>query len=236
MRFRMIRQVALFIITLSSLSFAWALDYESTEHINELTKNFLLESYAHSTAEKVEIKVNPAHAPIEVTKCSQEITPAIPQNSNTSQIAAVELTCSGEKPWHIYIPVTVQLFNKVIVARSTILPREVIKEEDLDYALYDTNRLYNGYYKEKSEVINNVTTTLVPAGNVLSKKDVTAPVIVHRNQVISLVSGGNTIMVSMQGIAKSDGALNSTVQVYNPISKKTVDAVIIGPNKAQAFG
>lgn len=236
MRFRMIRQAVLLIMTLSLLSLAWALDYESTEHINEITKNFLVESYANSTAEKVDIKVNPAHAPIEVAKCSQDIIPSLPQNSSSAQIAAVELTCSGEKPWHIYVPVTVQLFNKVVVARSTILPRDIIKEEDLDYALYDTNRLYNGYYKEKAEVVNNVTTTLVPAGNVLSKKDVTAPVIVHRNQVISLVSGSNTIMVSMQGIAKSDGALNSTVQVYNPISKKTVDAVIIGPNKAQAFG
>ncbi|MFZ2314648.1 MAG: flagellar basal body P-ring formation chaperone FlgA [Gammaproteobacteria bacterium] len=236
MRFRMIRQAALFTMTLSLLSLASASNFESAEHINEVAKNFLLESYANTTAEKVEIKVNPAHAPIEVAKCSQDIMPSIPQNSSTSQIAAVELTCSGEKPWHIYIPVTVQLFNKVVVARSTILPKELIKEDDLDYALYDTNRLYNGYFKDKADVINNVTTILIPAGNVLSKKEVTAPIIVHRNQVVSLVSGSGTIMVSMQGIAKSDGGLNSMVQVYNPISKKTVDALIIGPNKAQAFG
>lgn len=223
-------------LILSQLPAAYASVYEPTSRIEEVTKNFVLDHYADSKADRIEVKVNPSHAPIQVAECTQPIIPSLPQNSAASQISSVELTCNGDSPWHIYIPVTVQSFNQVIVAKSTILPNELIKEEDLDYGSYDTNRLYSGYYKNKADLVNNVTTGLIPAGHVLSKKDVTTPTIVHRNQVVSLISGTETILVSMQGIAKADGGMNATIQVYNPISKKVVDAVIVGPGKARAFG
>jgi flagella basal body P-ring formation protein FlgA len=123
----------------------------------------------------------------------------------------------------------------VLTVTRTILPKEKISEADLDFTYFNKSRLYNGYFKDKSEVVGETVSHAITAGTILNKKNIQSPVIVAKNQTITLIAQRHSIAISMQGIAKSDGALNTTIKVYNPSSQKTVDAVVIGPSKAQVI-
>lgn len=221
------------ILILSQASFAE--EFEPFEHIKEITKRFVSQNIENNPEEKVEITVNPSNARIMLEKCNNEIQATFPPNSSLSQITNVELTCAGTPSWHTFIPVNVEIYSKIITAKRTITPKEIIREEDLDFSLHSTNHLYSGYYKDKKEVIGEISAGLIPAGAVLTKKNVIHPTMVHRNQVVSLIAESNAIVVSMQGVAQADGALNSVIKVFNPSSKRTIDAVVIGPDKAKAI-
>lgn len=223
----------LFISTLSLIQTAYSSGHESIERLKSVARTFILANIQTEPGESIEVQINQSNTPLQVASCSREIEAAFPQNSNSEQINSVELSCNGPQQWRIYIPVDVQIFSKVIVAKHTIPSKETITDDDIGYAVYNKNRLYSGFFTKKEDVIGSETAHLITAGTILSKKNLQSPLLVHRNQQINLIAKMNSIIVTMQGIAKSDGTLNSTIKVFNPSSKRTMDAVVVGPNKAQ---
>jgi flagella basal body P-ring formation protein FlgA len=230
---RSIKLYLILLLALLSYQTCQAGYYEKSERINETVKNFIIQNTPVAADDTLDVQVNQAQVALNVPVCSKDITPSFPIDANREQLSSVELTCKDVKPWHIVVPVEVQIFTKVIVAKHTIASKESISEGDIDYVSYNKNRLYNGFFTKKEDVLGNQTAYLVPAGAVLTKKNIQLPILVSRNQSIIIVAQMNSIIVSMQGIARTDGALNSVIKVYNPSSKRTLDAVVVGPNKAQ---
>lgn len=208
-------------------------NFETYEHIEDITKNFLIKTIEMDPEDTAEINVIKANFPQQLPVCTTEIGADIPKNSSKEQIASIELTCNGAQPWHALIPVEVKIFTKVIVAKQTLQAKNTLTENDIDYAQYDKNHLYTGYFKNKEEVIGQISNRFIQAGTVLSSKNLQAPMLIHRNQVIKIVARSNSVVVEMNGIAKSDGSENSLIKVYNPSSKRILDAVVIDATRAE---
>ncbi len=209
--------------------------YETFENLKTVTENFLTKSISVASDETLDIHVNKLYPPLMVAACSKPIDASLPAGSNKDMITGVSLTCDGLQPWHTVIPVEVKINTKVLVARNMIPANEIITEDDLDSVSYDKNQLYGGFFKNKEEVLGQVAAQIIPAGTVFTKRNIKLPVLVHRNQVIDIVARSHSVSVSMTGIAKSDGSLNQVVTVYNPSSKRTLDAIVVGSNKAEVI-
>ena len=209
--------------------------YESWENIEAATKNFITQNVPVGSDESLEVRLIQTNSPMKVPVCSKEINAAFPQEANKAQITAIELSCDGDKPWHTFVPVSVQIYTKVVVAKRAIAANDTITEEDVDYSKYDKTRLYSGYFNDQKDVIGQQAFQLITAGSVLTKKNVQLPQLVHRNQAIDLTATRNTVVVTMKGIAKSDGRLNDVIKAYNPSSKQILDAVVVGPNRAEVL-
>jgi flagella basal body P-ring formation protein FlgA len=210
----------------------FAADFESVDHISTLTKNFILKNVPVDAGDTIEVKVNAMKAGEELPICTKEISAAFPANTNPEQITSVELSCTGTAAWHTLIPVDVEVSTQILVAKQNILPRQEITEDMLEYASYNKNRLYSSSFKDKNEVMGQVAAYMITAGTAFTKKNLQAPTLIHRNEVVNLSVRSNSVSVAMQGIAKTDGAINTVIKVYNPSSKRTIDAVVTGPNKA----
>lgn len=217
------------LIFYSMLSYA---NYESIDNIKTVVNDFITSQVQVAPDEKLTVQINHLDSVAKLPACSQKIQAELTSNI-TKQITTVQVNCNSTPAWHVFVPVEIQVSLPVVVAKHNIIPHETITDDDLDFATYDKNRLFAGYFKTKSEVVNNVAAHLIMAGTVLSRKNIDLPVLVHRSQAVTIVATSNQVSVSMQGIAKSDGALNSSIKVINPSSKRELDAVVIGPNKAQ---
>lgn len=71
-------------------------------------------------------------------------------------------------------------------------------------------------------------------GAVVRAGDLSNPVVVKKSQAVKVVWSVGGINLSMTGLAQKDGAAGDVIQILNPTSKKTVDAVITGPGMAAA--
>lgn len=220
---------SLILIVSSNLLFA----FEPVSNIEFTIKNFVTQNTSVATGDSLEIKIDPVNLAYQMPNCSTPIEANFPQNANHEHITNVEVSCKGTSPWHLLVPVDVEMMTEVVSAVRPIPPKQPITENDLSFTAYNKNKLYEGYFSKKEDVIGNETNHLITAGTVLTKSNVSLPVIVHREQVIDLSAQYNTIVVTMQGVAKSDGILNAVIKVYNPSSKRTLDAIVTGPNKAQ---
>ena len=70
------------------------------------------------------------------------------------------------------------------------------------------------------------------AGAAVSARDLGAPVIIHRQEVVTVVFQSGGIHLTLQGTAMKDAGVGDSLQVMNPQSKKIIDAVAAGPGKA----
>ena len=70
------------------------------------------------------------------------------------------------------------------------------------------------------------------AGAAVTARDVSALQVVKTNEVVTLTYDNGGVSLSMQAKALSGGAVGETINVQNVTSKKTVQAVVIGPGQA----
>lgn len=208
---------------------------ESLENIKKTTLDFIHQHIQLASDEKLEVKVNESSIAFQVPACQSRLEASLPTNGNHEALSSVEIACNDTAKWRIFVPVDVKILTNVIVAKHTIASKATLTEDDLDYMQADRNRLYSGFFTKKEDVIGDVANHLIPAGTVLTKKNLQLPYLVLKNQAITLISQHNAVIVTMQGIARTDGTLNSTIKVFNPSSKKLVDAIVTGPNKAQVI-
>lgn len=209
-----------------------ALDYEPADKLKEIAKNFVLQNAAREPDETIDVQVSQSNSSL-LPVCTNQINVALPKDSTRNQITAVELSCNGINSWQTFVPVTVQIYTKVIVAKHMMSPKDTISEPDLDYASMDKTRLFNGYFKTKEEILGLEATQMLSAGAVFTKTNLQKPVLVHRNETIDLIAGTDSVVVTMKGMSKSDGRLNDMIKAVNPSSNRTLDAVVVGSNKAK---
>lgn len=70
------------------------------------------------------------------------------------------------------------------------------------------------------------------AGAAVSARDLGQPIVVRRDEAISVSFLAGGVSLTLQGKAMKDGGVGDSVQVLNPQSKKVIDAVVSGPGKA----
>jgi flagellar basal body P-ring formation protein FlgA len=223
---------SLLLISSSSL----AEPFETADHLKNVAKEFVTNNITLAPDDTMEVIVSEPNVGLHLSTCANPIKATLPKEANKELITAVELSCDGNEPWQILLPVDIQMFTNVIVTKQALATKAVITDADIDYIPVNKNRLFNGYFKDRNEVIGLVTMHPMMPGTILTKKNLTQPVMVHKNQIVTLTAIHHQVMVTMQGVARTDGAFNSVIKVFNPSSKRLVDAVITGPNQAQALG
>jgi len=226
------------LIVFCMISILWsstinAEEYETKGHLESIVEAFVLEHIERRDDEHITVQVNSLNANIKLSYCESKIDISFAKGNSLSQSNAVVLQCHSEPSWNIYVPVSVQILSKVVAADRLIASGDIITEHDLVYEEYDKNKLYDGYFKDISDVVGLSVVRSIPAGTALTKRNVRQVAIIKRNQMVTLVLKTNGFEIDMVGVAKSDGYLNEVVKVLNPSSKKIIDAVVIGPARAQ---
>jgi flagella basal body P-ring formation protein FlgA len=85
---------------------------------------------------------------------------------------------------------------------------------------------------DPDRVIGQAARHAIRAGAAVQRSDVSAPVVVHRDEMIEIVFAAPGIHLVLQGKALKDAAVGEPVQVLNPSSKKVIEAVASAPGKA----
>ena len=70
------------------------------------------------------------------------------------------------------------------------------------------------------------------AGAAVAGRDVSAPVVIRTNEIVTISYDNEGVSLSLRAKALSSGAVGETINVQNVTSKKTVQAVVIGPGQA----
>lgn len=127
------------------------------------------------------------------------------------------------------------------IVRTPVLARPVMRGEIVsaaDIVLERRRRSELGpdIVTDTSRLIGNAAKRPLGKGALVREADVQRPEMVERNAIIMMTFEQPGMQLSMRGRALAAGAVGDTIQVQNLTSKKTIEAVITGPNRAAVTG
>jgi len=143
--------------------------------------------------------------------------------------AAVAVSCPGPRAWKVYVPVTVRVWERVVVAARPLLRGTALGPEDLRLEEREVTARLRGYFRRIEAVRGRLLRTSLPRGAVLEPGLVREPPLVRRGQPVTLVAGRPGLEVRMAGTALQDGARGQVVQVRNTRSRRLVRGRVVAP-------
>lgn len=112
--------------------------------------------------------------------------------------------------------------QEVVVAVRELPRRAVIGPADVRVERRAASRVPGGAVREPAQVVGKETTRAVAPGEVVTAQSLTAPLLIKRGSVVSLVLEGQNFKIVARGVAAEDGARGAAIRVVNQLSRREV--------------
>jgi flagella basal body P-ring formation protein FlgA len=139
--------------------------------------------------------------------------------------AAQRLTVSGKVHDTASVP----------VLRRAVSPGEVIRKDDVEMVRIREDRAGRDIIADPQRLIGTTPRFRLRAHEPVRDSDTRPPVIVARNSTVTIMLRTGSLMLTAQGRASEDGAKGDTIRVVNLQSKKTIEAVVSGPDHVTIY-
>lgn len=205
-----------------------AAQFQSHESIRAAARDYL-ETHTPVSEGRVKISVGYLDSRLRLQQCDNalEVFPA--PGGRKMGHTTVGVRCANPKPWKLYLPVSIKVYQPVAVAQHALMRGALLAKDDVELVEKDVTRLGYGYILDPSQAIGMALRRSVTAGTVLTPNQLAAPRIVERGQHVVIIATGGGIEVRMSGEALSDGALNDRIRVRNTKTRRIVEGVVSSP-------
>ena len=200
---------------------------EVVEQISTHLKEYNLDSF----------EVNVIHVPfnkinIDGENITLKVNKLNTKNITSRAIARVNIYSNGQYAKSVGVPISIKAYKEVYVAKHQIEKGEAITSEKLtkkkiDIANNTTHFLTDGEIEKgvsalkifsADEVINSKFTKCVPD--------------VEKNSIVKvIINSKNSIVITTEAVALSDGNIGDTINLQNKELKKIYTGKIIGENR-----
>jgi flagella basal body P-ring formation protein FlgA len=113
----------------------------------------------------------------------------------------------------LYVPVTVRVTGKALVATRSIGSGQVIGEQDVEVQVLDLTPYPIGVFTRPEQAIGKTTAVNVAAGNPLRAEVLRTQFVVKQGQQVVVVAKGDNFKVSSDGIAMNSAVAGQIVGV-----------------------
>lgn len=131
------------------------------------------------------------------------------------------------------LPVRAQLWRKGWVARAPLERGAALDPDACDLRRIDALREREALSTGISQPTDWMFQRAVPAGRLISWRDVTRRALVRKGDVIEVAAVEGPLQVTLKAQAMQDGGRGETVRVRNLDSKREFAARVVAPNRAE---
>jgi flagella basal body P-ring formation protein FlgA len=130
--------------------------------------------------------------------------------------------------------VTIKVMGKVIrmvdvpVLVRPVAAGEVIRARDIEMTRMHAEQVAATSINDPDKLVDKSARRVLPAGQPIRVSDVSAPVLVAKNNLVNVTITTSRLSITMQGKAMEDGAEGDTVKIVNTRSGKIVQGVVSG--------
>lgn len=116
----------------------------------------------------------------------------------------------------------------------SLAANDVIQPEDVAWTPVQAHLAQAGGPQDAAEVIGLSARRAMRAGQVVNARDLTAQVVIARNDMVEVTYQDSGIELTITGRAQRQAAVGEAVQVLNLQSNRTIEAVAVAPGRALA--
>jgi len=160
----------------------------------------------------------PADADLEIINAPTELAPQL-------LLGVLSTTADGTRTRYTLV-LRAELWRNGAALRYPAAAGTPLLSEDLEFRRYDALRERDVLMLEEGSELDFARA--VPAGRLLTSRDVLRRPLVRRGQPIDVVASDGSLTVSLRAVALHDAARGDPVRVRNPDSKREFTANVTG--------
>jgi flagella basal body P-ring formation protein FlgA len=208
------------------ISGAHAGGVQSIDSIRKAARQFIAEHTKTVYQQPAEVNIGKLDSRLRLRQCNLPLDVYLPTGSRDLGRFTLGVRCSGQKPWSLHVPVTVTIYQKVIVTARSLPRGKILTGNDLKFAKHDKSKLPAGYMDELTEGVGMELKRQLSNGAPLTTSMIRKPKIIKRGQRVSIIARAGGMEVRMAGKALAHGAVGDRIRVLNMKSKKKIEGTV----------
>jgi flagella basal body P-ring formation protein FlgA len=130
------------------------------------------------------------------------------------------------------VSIKVRTFGTVLVAGRQLDRHEVLNQSDVIPRYLETTALAEGSIAASEQIVGMRTTKIIASGDVINGRWLERPPDIHRQDRITLVAKGPSVLLSSMAVALEDGRIGESIRVRRngsggSVAGKVVDATTV---------
>ncbi len=172
---------------------------------------------------RVNVRARLPDSRLHLRRCDEPL-----QTQGTSQglHAQVQVSCPGL--WKIYVPVTLQREQQMVVARRSLQSGEIVAEADLLLEWRSVQGSGYGQFESLDAVVGRRVARPVRAGQVVQPNQLRQAMSIRKGDIVTLVSRAGPVEIRGRGRAQDDAVENGRLRVENLSSGRIVEGYARG--------
>lgn len=182
---------------------------------------------------RVEIDISSIDPRLNLSVCEQPLIASMNQTQRPIGRINVKVDCQGAAPWTKYVPVSIKVYEKVLVTTRPIARGEILSESDLAMVDAEVSLLRYSYLQSPELAIGMETKRSLSTNTTIVQEALVAPTLVKRGDAVVLSAKAGTVEIRQQGVAMQSGEMGKRINVRNTNSDQIVQAVVTGLGEAR---
>lgn len=145
----------------------------------------------------------------------------------------LQVSCQGERPWRMYLSVSLEIRGPALVAARPISRGERVQPSMVDQKTVVVNALRRGSITRMDQLTGMEMRRPVNAGTVFTPDLVAAPDAVARGDHVIITARSGQFSVSARGKALANAGIGEQVLIENLTSSRRVRARVTGPGQVE---
>lgn len=207
----------------------------SADEIRDATASFL-EAFASAQAErgyKVTFEAGNIDSRLALAPCSAQPAVEFTGDPWKTEHPSVQVSCSGERPWRMFVTTTVSINGPALVAARPFGRGERVTGNMLETRAVVVNASRRGIITDSQLVEGMIVRRPVNAGSVLTPDLLEAPDAVSRGDHVIITARRGAFLVRSRGKALANASVGEQVLVENLGSARTVKANVTAPGQVE---
>ena len=167
-------------------------------------------------------ELGPLDPRLRLPRCTKALRVDPRTTASAGMHQRVAVRCEGEKPWALYVPVTITRSLPVVVAARAVGRGAPLTPDMVEVATRRVDGVHGEYFTSPAQVTGMSARRPLSPGHVLGPRDLEVATVVQRGQRVTIATYAAGIEVRTQGTALADGGQGQRIPVRNERSDRIV--------------
>ncbi|MCP4414236.1 MAG: flagellar basal body P-ring formation protein FlgA [Gammaproteobacteria bacterium] len=202
----------------------FATEIQNLQQLKSIAENFIHHNLQTNSDRKYKIQSGKLDPRLRLVNCDSLPEAFTPPGSRLQGNTTVGIRCNSPKPWSIYIPVKIAIYQQAMVATIKLARGHILSDDDITLEEVDVSRIRGQVFSNMAPLTGTKLKTSVQPGQVL---DTTQVCLVCKGDTVTITADDQLISISMSGVALNDGSKGDIIRVQNNASRLIIDATIM---------
>lgn len=218
----------------AQLSLMSQLVLAQTDSLHQTITDFVTHEvvlFAHTiNTNDYKIDVKPIKAP---RQCDKPVELKLSNPEKPIGRLSISVECHDEQYWKIRTQATVDIYANLLVAKQNLERGKTLSSQD--FSLKRTKLIARrlDYFTDPQTITGYSTRKKIVAGTVLTSRMLDAPLLIKRDDIVSIVAKSTVLTATTQGIALEDGKESESINIRNLSSGKIIRAKVINKHTVE---